>query len=190
MKKAFDYTAAFIALILLAPLFLLIAVAIKLESRGPIFFKQERLGKDQKIFNIYKFRTMVDGAEKIGNGIFITEGDSRITKVGEFLRKTSLDELPQFINIIRGEMSFVGPRPPVTYHPYNRNEYSSEKAKRFKVIPGITGLAQVTGRNSLTWDERIVYDIKYVENNHFLGDIKIILATVFKAMRSEGIYSD
>jgi len=189
MKKIFDYTLALISLIVLAPLFLLIAILIKKDSKGPVFFKQKRVGLNQKIFEIYKFRTMVDGAINIGKGLKIEKNDTRITKLGKFLRKTSLDELPQFINILRGEMSFVGPRPPVPYHPYKIGEYSREKAKRFGVKPGITGLAQVTGRNNLSWDERIVYDVEYVKKQSFLFDIKILINTFLKVLKKEDVYN-
>lgn len=188
LKKIFDYSVSLISLILLFPLFIVLGLIIKLESKGPVFFKQERLGKNQKIFKIYKFRTMVNNAEKIGSGIFATEQDKRITKIGKFLRKTSLDELPQIINILKGEMSFVGPRPPVTYHPYKVNEYSLHKAKRFQVKPGITGLAQVSGRNNLTWDERIEYDVEYVKEKTFIKDIIILLKTFIRVMFIKNIY--
>lgn len=188
LKNVFDYMVAGISLILLLPIFVIIGILIKIDSKGPIFFKQERLGRNGEVFKIYKFRTMVNDAEKKGAGIFISEGDSRITKIGNILRKTSLDELPQFINIIKGEMSFVGPRPPVIYHPYKIEDYSIYKKRRFEVKPGITGLAQVTGRNSLTWDERIEYDIKYVDMINFILDIKILFATIFKVLRNENIY--
>ena len=188
LKNIFDYIVAGISLILLLPIFVIIGILIKIDSKGPVFFKQERLGKNGQVFKIYKFRTMVNDAEKKGAGIFISDGDSRITKIGNILRKTSLDELPQFINIIKGEMSFVGPRPPVIYHPYKIEDYSIHKKRRFEVKPGITGLAQVTGRNSLTWDERIEYDIKYVDMINFILDIKILFATIFKVLRNESIY--
>lgn len=189
LKNIFDYTVATISLLILLPVFILIAILIKIESKGPVFFKQERLGKNGKVFKIYKFRTMVNNAEKIGAGIRIEKNDTRITKLGNFLRKTSLDELPQFINIIKGEMSFVGPRPPVPYHPYKYENYTEHRKKRFLVKPGITGLAQVSGRNNLTWDERIEYDVKYVENFSFAYDIKILFNTVWKVIKKEDIYN-
>lgn len=172
-----------IGMIICSPLFLVICLAIKVSSKGRIFFKQDRIGKDGKIFQIIKFRTMVENAEHIGDGLIVrTENDSRITKVGKILRKTSLDELPQLVNIIKGEMSIVGPRPPVTYHPYDGYIHYPETAKkRFQMRPGITGLAQVRKRNSATWDERIKMDIEYVNNFNLLLDLSIIFRT-FSAM--------
>jgi len=191
-KKFLKYTIDNIfALILFIPaliVYIIISIIIKFESKGPVFFKQKRLGKDGREFNIYKFRTMVNNAEDIGTGIFTSDVDPRITKVGHFLRKTSLDELPQIINILKGDMSFVGPRPPVPYHPYKINEYNEFQKKRFEVRPGITGLAQVSGRNNLTWEERINYDINYVENINFYLDIKVIFKTLLKIFKSEDIY--
>lgn len=189
LKNIFDYIVASISMLFLSPIFLIISIIIKLDSSGPIFFKQERLGRNGEVFKIYKFRTMINNAEKIGSGLRIEKNDSRITKFGNYLRKTSLDELPQFINIIRGEMSFVGPRPPVVYHPYKIEEYTVHTKKRFEVKPGITGLAQVTGRNNLTWDERIEYDVMYVENFNFFYDIKLLFKTVYKVVKKEDIYN-
>ncbi|WP_345894744.1 sugar transferase [Natroniella sulfidigena] len=180
IKRVVDFIGSLFGLIILFPLFILIGVAIKLDSKGPIFFKQDRLGKDGQVFKIYKFRTMVQNAEDKGSGLFTSKGDPRITKVGKFLRKTSLDELPQLINVIKGEMSLVGPRPPVPYHPYEYNEYSEEQKLRFCVLPGITGYAQIKGRNHLSWDSRIEKDIWYVRNYSIFLDIRIILFTFKK----------
>src|SRR5699024_5220689 len=163
IKRIFDLFVSIVAIYITAPFILLISVVIKLTSSGPVFFKQERLGKDGKVFKIIKFRTMVNNDEKIGSGIKTYVDDPRITKIGSFIRKTSLDELPQLFNVLKGEMSIVGPRPPVPYHPRKYEEYNEEQIKRFTVKPGITGQAQVSGRNKLTWDERIEYDVKYVE---------------------------
>ena len=187
LKSIFDYIVAGISLILLLPIFIIIGILIKIYSKGPIFFKQERLGKNGKVFKIYKFRTMVDNAINLGKGLSIQKNDSRITKIGNFLRKTSLDELPQFINILRGEMSFVGPRPPVPYHPYKYENYTNQKRKRFLMRPGVTGLAQISGRNNLTWDERIEFDIKYIDKFNFFYDMKILLKTIKKVFFKEGI---
>jgi lipopolysaccharide/colanic/teichoic acid biosynthesis glycosyltransferase len=147
------------------------------------------LGKNGEIFKIYKFRTMVVNAEKIGDGLFVkSEQDSRITSVGKFLRATSLDELPQLINVIIGDMSLVGPRPPVPNHPYKYNEYTDFQKKRFEMKPGMTGLTQVTVRNSVPWDQRISIDVKYVENFNVWLDIKILFKTLIKIFNRESIY--
>jgi undecaprenyl phosphate N,N'-diacetylbacillosamine 1-phosphate transferase len=149
---------------------------------------QERLGKDGKVFKIYKFRTMVDGAVNIGSGLRTDEGDSRITKVGNVLRKTSLDEIPQIINILKGEMSIIGPRPPVPYHPRKYEEYSNEQKKRFIVRPGISGYAQVVLRNSGTWDERIELDVQYVDKMSFRFDFYIFFRTIYTVIKKDNIY--
>lgn len=189
IKRILDFILSLLATIVLSPLFLVIAIIIKIDSRGPTFFLQERLGKDGKVFKIIKFRTMIPNAEKIGDGLKVkTESDNRITRIGKILRKTSLDELPQLINVIKGEMSIVGPRPPVTYHPHKYEEYREEQKIRFKVRPGITGLAQVRVRNSASWDERIKIDIEYVEKISFTMDIKIVLKTVVKVFKKDNIY--
>lgn len=189
IKRILDFILSLLATIVLSPLFLVIAIIIKIDSRGPTFFSQERLGKDGKVFKIIKFRTMIPNAEKIGDGLKVkTESDNRITRIGKILRKTSLDELPQLINVIKGEMSIVGPRPPVTYHPHKYEEYREEQKIRFKVRPGITGLAQVRVRNSASWDERIKIDIEYVDKISFTMDIKIVLKTVVKVFKKDNIY--
>lgn len=183
-KNMFDFSASLIGLTIISPVFLGICGAIKATDPGPVFFKQERLGKNGKTFQIIKFRTMVLNAETIGDGLVVqTENDPRITKIGRILRKTSLDELPQLINIIMGQMSLIGPRPPVTYHPYNGyDNYPEWAKKRFQMKPGITGLAQVEKRNSATWDERIKIDVDYIENFSLLLDLKILFKT-FSSMR-------
>lgn len=168
---------------------IIIILLIKSTSEGPVFFKQERLGKNGKVFKIIKFRTMIDNAEQIGTGVITFENDPRITKVGSFLRKTSLDELPQLINVLKGDMSIVGPRPPVPYHPKKYEEYSEYEKKRFNVKPGITGYAQVNGRNNLTWEQRINMDVYYVDNRSFLLDLKIIFLTMLKVLKREDIHS-
>ena len=178
-----------LGLLLLSPFLIVIGLIIKITSKGPIFFRQDRVGKGGKKFKILKFRTMVINAEKIGTGLFVqSENDNRITRVGKFLRNTSLDELPQLWNVLVGEMSLVGPRPPVPHHPYKYEEYSEFQKKRFDMRPGITGLAQVTVRNSVSWDERIVFDVQYVEQFNLLLDLKILVKTLLKLFKRENIY--
>jgi len=172
-------------ILMLLPVFIVIAVWIKLDSRGPVLFKQERGGKDGKPFIILKFRTMVVDAEK--SGYFTAENDPRVTRSGTFLRKTSLDELPQLFNIFVGEMSIVGPRPTLMYQI---EQYTAEQRKRLDVNPGVTGWAQVNGRNSLSWPERIVLDVWYAEHQSFLLDIKIIAKTFGVLLKGEGVYAD
>lgn len=190
LKRFFDTVGAALLLLLLSPLLLPVALLIRGGSRGPALFKQPRLGYRGKVFLIYKFRTMVDGAEKLGSGVFTSRDDPRITRVGHLLRRTSLDELPQLLNIVRGEMSFVGPRPPVPYHPYRYDAYSAEQRLRFSVRPGITGYAQVTGRNQLEWDERIHYDVIYVKNWSLGLDLKILVRTLSVVSKRRGVFSD
>ena len=190
IKRIFDFFSSFCAVVLLSPFFVLISIWIKVSSKGPVFFLQKRLGKNGKEFNIIKFRTMIVNAEHIGAGLRVNDDtDDRITKPGHFLRKTSLDEIPQFINVLIGDMSLVGPRPPVTYHPYKGyGGYPEEAKKRFEMRPGITGLAQVKVRNSATWDERIEYDTEYVKKFNILLDLKILFETVIQVLKRENIY--
>ena len=153
IKRLLDFVCALGGIIVLSPVMLAVSIAIKLTSEGPIFFKQERVGKNQKVFEIIKFRTMVVNAEHIGDGLKVKEdSDPRITKIGKILRRTSLDEIPQLINVLKGDMSLIGPRPPVTYHPYKVGEYDNIKKHRFDVRPGITGLAQAKIRNGGSWE--------------------------------------
>lgn len=191
-KRLLDFSLSLISIIVLIPAFLIVALVIKLDSVGSVFFVQERLGKNGKVFKIIKFRTMIVGAENIGTGLFIKSAiDSRITRVGSFLRKTSLDEIPQLINVLKGDMSIVGPRPPVTCFPYKGyNSYPQWAKKRFDMRPGITGLAQVIYRTNAEWDERIKLDIKYIDNATFITDVKLIISTVFKIIKREDIYRE
>ncbi|UZD45492.1 sugar transferase [Peribacillus frigoritolerans] len=190
IKRLIDLLGSLIGLIIISPILLTIVVCIKLTSRGPVFFSQERLGEKGRVFKILKFRTMVVNAEKIGSGLFVkTENDNRITKIGKVLRATSLDELPQLWNVVIGEMSLVGPRPPVPHHPYKYEEYSDFQRKRFEMKPGMTGLTQVTVRNSVTWDERIPIDVAYVKKFTVWLDIKILFKTLIKIFNRESIYT-
>lgn len=179
-KRFIDISVSLIAVMVLVIPMLIIALAVRLQDGGPAIFKQERIGKGGKSFYIYKFRTMVINAEN--GGVYSDNKDPRITKIGNILRKTSLDELPQFFNILKGDMSFVGPRPPLTYHPWSITEYTEEQFKMFNVRPGITGWAQVNGRKAVEWNRRIELNVWYVENVSFSLDIKIIFMTVFKVL--------
>ncbi len=190
-RRIIDFIMALIALILLIPLFLIIAIAIKIDSKGPVFFKQKRLTKKGKEFKMVKFRTMIPNAEFQGAGLFNYKNDPRVTKVGRFLRNSSLDELPQLINILTGKMAIVGPRPCVSYELGDYNQLSPEYKKRFEVLPGLTGLAQVKGRNDIAWPEKIKYDNQYIDNVRkfwFFTDIKIIFLTIIKVFKKESIY--
>ena len=192
IKRLIDFFGSLIGLIIISPVLIIIAILIKLTSKGPIFFRQERLGKDGKVFKILKFRTMVVNAEKIGDGLSVkSENDNRITKIGKLLRATSLDELPQLFNVILGQMSLVGPRPPVTYFPYDGyNNYPEWAKKRFTMRPGVTGLTQVTVRNSVSWDERIKVDNEYIDSFNVWFDIKLLFRTLGRIFKSENIYMD
>ncbi|NQS76249.1 MAG: sugar transferase [Peptococcaceae bacterium] len=180
IKRLLDVILSVIGLIILSPILLITAIAIKLESKGPVIFQQDRLGLNGQVFKIYKFRSMCVGAEK--EGVYETKGDMRVTKVGRIIRKTSIDELPQFVNIIKGDMSIIGPRPTLTYHPWPLEEYTHEQRKRFNVRPGVTGWAQINGRKDVPWDKRIEYDMWYVDNLSFELDFKIFFKTVIKVL--------
>ena len=181
-KRLFDVVLATVIFVVASPVLLLVAIAVKIDSQGPVIFKQTRLGKDGKEFNMYKFRTMVVNAEAAG--VYSDNNDPRITKVGNFLRKTSLDELPQCINIIKGDMSFIGFRPPLTYHPWPFTEYTEEQKRMFSVRPGITGWAQINGRKTVEWHKRIELNVWYAKNVSFLLDCKIFLLTIVKVLKN------
>lgn len=189
IKSILDFVLALIGLIVISPFLIIIALLIKLESKGPVFFLQGRLGQHGNIFMIYKFRTMVDGAINMGSGLRTDEGDPRITKIGNILRKTSLDELPQIINILKGEMSIIGPRPPVPYHPKKYKEYSLEQKRRFQIRPGISGYAQIILRNNGTWDERIKLDLEYVNRMSIGFDIYILFLSIWVVIARKNIYA-
>lgn len=177
-KRAFDVLFSFVGLIVAALPMLLVALLIKIDSEGPVLFKQKRLGLNHKEFYIYKFRSMIVDAEK--SGVYSDDKDKRLTRVGKILRKTSIDELPQLVNILKGEMSFIGPRPPLTYHPWPIEEYTDEQKRMFDVRPGITGWAQVNGRKSVEWYRRIELNVWYVDNMTAFLDLKIFFMTIFK----------
>lgn len=184
-KRFCDFFVSLIGLIVLSPLMLITAIAIKIDSKGPVIFKQERLGEGGKVFLIYKFRSMCVGAEQTGTGQYSFEGDPRVTKVGKFLRATSIDELPQLVNILKGEMSVVGFRPPLTYHPWSIEKYTPEQMRMFEVKPGITGWAQVNGRKEVEWHERIRLNVWYVDHISLFLDIKIMFMTVINVLKNE-----
>lgn len=180
-KRIFDITISMVLLFFLSPLMLIIYLLVILNLGSPAFFLQERVGKDNKVFKIIKFRTMKDSKDKEGNDL---PDYKRVTRLGSFLRATSLDELPELINVIKGEMSLVGPRPLLTqYLPI----YNEEQIRRHEVLPGVTGWAQVNGRNSLTWNEKFKLDVWYVDNRTFWIDIKILFLTAYKVIKREGI---
>ncbi|WP_310736299.1 sugar transferase [Pseudoalteromonas sp. SR43-5] len=184
IKYLFDLTVSIIVFLILLPVILLVAVLIRIKLGSPILFTQDRPGLNGKVFKMMKFRSMLDAKDKHGN---LLPDNERMTKFGAFLRSTSLDELPGLFNVIKGDMSLVGPRPLlVQYLPL----YNSEQAKRHNVRPGITGWAQVNGRNAIGWDEKFKLDVWYVENKSFLLDIKILLLTVKKVFVREGISAD
>lgn len=182
IKRGIDIVLSVLLLLILSPVLLIAAIAIKLDSKGPVIFKQERLGLNGKVFQIYKFRTMCVNAEHTGSGVYSDRNDSRVTRVGRFLRASSIDELPQALNILKGEMSFIGPRPPLTYHPWDISEYTQEQLRMFEVRPGITGWAQVHGRKHVFWPRRIEMNVWYVDHCSLWLDVKILFLTVFKVL--------
>ncbi len=183
-KRFADVVFSLIILAVFGIFMALIAIAIKIDSKGPVIFRQQRIGKNGRVFTIYKFRTMCVGAENQGSGVYSDKNDKRVTRVGKLLRASSLDELPQIFNILRGEMSFIGPRPPLTYHPWSYSEYTEEQKEMFSVRPGITGLAQISGRKNVEWNKRIEINLYYIHNISFLTDVKIALKTIFKVARN------
>ncbi|MEK7663902.1 MAG: sugar transferase [Patescibacteria group bacterium] len=188
VKNIIDFTITLIAFVFLMPLFLLIALLIKLDSKGPIFFIQDRVGKNGKLFKFLKFRTMVENAEKIGLGLGVSKDDFRITRVGRFLREWTLDELPQFINILKGEMSLVGPRP-LPQYPNQNILPATLWQKRVSVKPGLICLVDIKGRGFVSsWRERLELDVWYVENRSFWLDFKILFLGFFAVLSRRGVY--
>ena len=197
LKRFFDIFLSFLAIVILSPLLLIVALLVRIKLGGPVIFKQERVGKDAKIFKLYKFRSMLDPQTRDGkklsdaerlecikNGVDILTDEERLPKFGKVLRATSLDELPELWNILKGDMSFIGPRPLVKiYLPY----YNEEEKHRHDVRPGLTGLAQVNGRNSASWEKRFKYDIEYVHNVSFVNDLKVFIKTIMVVFKREDI---
>lgn len=184
IKRSADIVISLLGLIILSPILGITALCIKADSKGPVIFKQKRLGKDGKVFDIYKFRSMCIGAEHTGSGVYSGKGDARVTKVGRFIRATSIDELPQLVNILKGDMSIIGPRPPLTYHPWPLEDYTEEQRHMFDVRPGVTGWAQVNGRKDVEWNRRIELNVWYTRNISFILDLKIFFISIFKVLKN------
>jgi lipopolysaccharide/colanic/teichoic acid biosynthesis glycosyltransferase len=187
VNRALDLAIAGVLLVVTAPFLGLAALAIRLESRGPVFYRQRRVGKDGRPFELLKLRTMVPGAETMGAGIYVLEGDARITRVGRLLRRFSLDELPNLVNVLRGELAIVGPRPTVQEQV---DRYTERQRRRLEVKPGITGWAQINGRTSLPWPERIELDVWYVEHRSLRLDLQILARTARMLASGRGLYSE
>lgn len=187
IKRLFDVVVSACVLLVLLPFFLVVAIAIKLDSKGPVFFMQERLGLHAKPFLVYKFRSMFLGAEKLG--VYEVKGDPRVTRVGRILRPLSINELPQFLNILKGEMSLIGPRPVLPFHPWPLEEYTETQKKRFQVRPGLTGWAAVNGRKNVQWDRRLELDAEYVDRASLAFDIRILLKTVAVVLSASDSYN-
>lgn len=185
LRRSFDFVVATTVLLVTAPLLILVIIAIRLESKGSPIFIQLRVGKDGRPFYVYKLRTMVQGAQQIGAGLAVDQNDERITRVGTFLRRFSIDELPNFVNVLRGEMAVIGPRPTVSQQV---ERYSEHQRKRLRIKPGMTGWAQVHGRASLPWEERIELDIWYIEHRSWRRDLDILARTVKVVFQGEGVY--
>ena len=184
-KRVIDIVLSVIGIIICLIPMIITAIAIKIDSPGPVLFRQKRIGYKGKVFEIYKFRSMCQGAEHTGTGVYSGADDMRVTRVGKIIRATSIDELPQLFNIIKGDMSFIGPRPPLTYHPWPIEEYTEEQLHMFDARPGITGWAQVNGRKGVEWHKRIELNCWYVDNISLWLDIKILFTTFFKVLKNE-----
>ena len=182
IKRGLDVLISVLALVILSPVILVSALAVFLDSGRPVLFKQERIGFKGKVFRMYKFRSMVHNAEHTGSGVYSEEDDDRVTKVGRVIRSLSIDELPQLINILKGDMSLIGPRPPLTYHPWTYDKYTKEQLHMFDVRPGITGWAQINGRKAVEWHKRIELNNWYVDHVSFPLDCRILFTTFFKVL--------
>jgi lipopolysaccharide/colanic/teichoic acid biosynthesis glycosyltransferase len=185
IRRAVDIAVSATLLLLTSPLLAVALAAIRLESRGPVIYRQRRIGREGRPFDMLKLRTMVDGAESMGAGLAVNENDSRITRVGAFLRRISLDELPNLLNVLRGEMSLIGPRPTV---PVQVERYTPRQRGRLAIKPGITGWAQVNGRASLPWSERIELDLHYIEHRSLALDLRILRRTPALVLGGAGLY--
>ena len=181
LKPIFDYTFSFLLILILSPLLLLLIILLYFFNQKNVFFFQSRPGKNERVFRIIKFKTMTDEKDENGN---LLPDEKRLTKMGRFVRKTSLDELPQLFNVLKGDMSFIGPRPLLVSY---LTLYNDEQKKRHHIKPGITGWAQVNGRNAITWEQKFIFDVFYVNNISFTLDLKIFLLTIKKVLKSEGI---
>lgn len=184
VKRVLDFLCSLVALVILSPIFLIVAILVRVKLGKPVIFKQERPGKNEKIFTLYKFRTMTDEKDEEGK---LLPDEQRLTKFGKILRSTSLDELPELFNILKGDMSIVGPRPQLVKDMVFMTE---EQRKRHSVRQGLTGLAQISGRNNISWEEKINYDLQYIEHITFIDDCKIILKTVKKVLKKENIETE
>lgn len=182
IKRLLDIIISILVLVVLSPIYFIAWIAVRLDSKGPALFKQKRLGLGGKEFTLYKFRSMVMNAEHTGSGVYSGHNDARVTRMGRIIRATSIDELPQAVNILKGDMSLIGPRPPLTYHPWPIEQYTSEQRHMFDVRPGITGWAQVHGRKEVEWHERIKLNNWYVDHCSFVLDVKIFFMTIFKVV--------
>lgn len=189
-KRIFDIVLSALALVVLSPVLLVTWIAIRLESPGPAVFRQQRLGRGGREFTFLKFRSMRLNSEHTGTGVYSEAGDPRVTRVGRFIRATSIDELPQLWNILRGDMSIVGPRPPLTYHPWPIDQYDAEQLHMFDVRPGLTGWAQVNGRKAVEWHRRIEMNVWYSRHYSLWLDIKILFMTVFKVLANADNVND
>lgn len=185
IKRFLDIVLSLFIIIFFSPVLLLLAILVKLDSPGPVVFKQQRLGLNGKEFTMYKYRSMCVNAESQGTGVYSDSGDPRVTRIGKILRATSADELPQAFNILKGDMSFIGPRPPLTYHPWKLEEYTEHQRRMFEMRPGITGWAQVNGRKVVEWNKRIDLNVWYIDNASFLLDVKIFFMTIFKIFAND-----
>ncbi|HEX5928455.1 MAG TPA: sugar transferase [Solirubrobacterales bacterium] len=187
MPRIVDILIATLALLLFSPFLLAAAIAIKIGSRGPVFYRQRRVGRDGHGFEMLKLRTMVEGSDPVGYGTVVTRDDPRVTRAGRFLRRTSLDEVPNLVNVLRGEMAIVGPRPTI---PAQVDDYTPHQNRRHEVLPGITGWAQVQGRAGIPWEDRIELDVWYVDHRSAALDARILAKTVWLVLTGQGLAPD